>query len=101
MPPQGESAGIALEDAIILGRALSVSDEKGIPSRLAAYERLRRPRADEAYKQATFGWETQKDSGWLAFQLRSWITSAFLWWTQNARDLRYSEDLATKDLNLA
>ncbi|ETN45570.1 uncharacterized protein HMPREF1541_09402 [Cyphellophora europaea CBS 101466] len=101
MPPQGESAGIAFEDAVILGRTMCTTDDKGLTGRLAVYERLRRPRTDEAYRQASFGWNTLKDSGWLAFQIRSWVTWAFLWWTAKSRALHYGEDLATKELDFS
>ena len=100
MPPQGESGGMALEDAILFARVMATMEDKELTERFAAYERLRRPHADEAYQQASFGWETQKDSGWLAFYFRSWITSLFLWWTRSAREKRYSEDIATIDLGL-
>ncbi|KPI35182.1 uncharacterized protein AB675_10123 [Cyphellophora attinorum] len=103
MPPQGESAGIALEDSIVLGRVFSRlidSSEEKISSCFAAYERLRRPRVDEAYAQSTWGWSTQKDSGWLMFQFRCWLTWIFLPWTAKSRAIRHAEDLATKDLGL-
>lgn len=101
MPPQGESAGIALEDAIVMGRALSQVDTNGLASCMAAYERLRRPRTDAAYRQAAFGWNTLKDSSWLAFQLKSWMTWVFLWWTAKSRALHYSEDLSTKPMDFS
>ena len=101
MPPQGESAGIALEDAIVLGRAMSNIDVNGLTGCLTAYERIRRPRADEAYRQAAFGWNTLKDSGWVAFRIRSWLTWIFLWWTAKSRALRYSEDLSTKAMDFS
>lgn len=110
MPPQGESAGIALEDAIVLARVVAHCTTSGsqtvsststdIDSAFAAYERIRRPRVDEAYSQSTWGWNTQKDSGWLSFQFRSWITWLFLAWTVKSRMIHHSEDLATKGLGL-
>ena len=100
MPPQGESGGMALEDAILLARVMAATADRDLPERFAAYERLRRPRADAAYQEASFGWETQKDSGWLAFYLRSWLTTLFLWWTASARQKRYCEDIATLNLGL-
>jgi salicylate hydroxylase len=103
MPPQGESAGIALEDSIILGRTLSRlrdSSEESIGTCFAAYERLRRPRVDEAHVQSTWGWSTQKDSGWLMFQFRCWLTWIFLPWTAKSRAKHHAEALATKDLGL-
>ena len=80
MPPQGESVGLALEDAVVFARCMAdVQQCRDLESAFTKYERLRRPRADEAYKQATFGWDTQKDSGWFAFQLKNWLTGWFLW----------------------
>ena len=100
MPPQGESGGMALEDSILFARVMEATATKALSERFAAYERLRRPRADAAYQEASFGWETQKDSGWFAFYLRSWMTTLFLWWTAAARQRRYSEDITTVELRL-
>jgi salicylate hydroxylase len=100
MPPQGESSGIALNDAVLFARVLSATIGKELPEQFAAYEKLRRPDTDAAYKQATFGWNTQKDSSWFAFYLHSWLTVVFLWWTARSRQRRYAEDIATIDLKL-
>ena len=99
MPPQGESVGLALEDAVVFARCMADVQQRGdLESAFAKYEQIRRPRADEAYKQATFGWDTQKDSGWFAFQLKNWLTGWFLWWTKDSRQRRYAEDIATVQL---
>jgi salicylate hydroxylase len=99
MPPQGESTGYALEDAILFARvAAARSTTKWLDHIFAAYQTVRRRRINEAYDQATFGWETQKDCGWFTFLLRCWMTTAFLWWTAPARRARYGEDVATMDL---
>ena len=99
MPPQGESVGLALEDAVVFARRMADVQQRGdLESAFAKYERLRRPRADEAYEQATFGWDTQKDSGWFTFQLKNWLTGWFLWWTKDSRQRRYAEDIATVQL---
>ena len=99
MPPQGESVGLALEDAVVFARCMADVYQGGdLESAFAKYERLRRPRTDEAYKQATFGWDTQKNSGWFAFQLKNWLTGWFLWWTKDSRQRRYAEDIATVQL---
>ena len=91
---------MALEDAILFARVMAATADKDLLFRFAAYEKLRRPQADKAYREASFGWDTQKDSGWFAFYLRSWMTTLFLWWTAAARQKRYSEDIATVDLGL-
>lgn len=98
MPPQGESTGYALEDAILFARAVQRDLDKGINAAFDTYERTRRDHIDKAYDESAFGWETQKDSGWIVFLLRSWLTSAFLWWTSTARQRRYNEDVATGNL---
>ncbi|KAK5280690.1 hypothetical protein LTR40_005977 [Exophiala xenobiotica] len=98
MPPQGESAGHALEDAILFARVMQHSMDKGLDEVFSAYERVRRGRIDQAYAEAVFGWETQKDSGWFTFVLRNWFTSWYLWWTSTSRCQRYKEDVATMRL---
>jgi 2-polyprenyl-6-methoxyphenol hydroxylase-like FAD-dependent oxidoreductase len=81
MPPQGESAGYALEDSILFARVLQHKLDKGLDEVFSTYQNARRRRIDKAYDEAVFGWETQKDSGWLTFLVTSWLTSTFLWWT--------------------
>jgi 2-polyprenyl-6-methoxyphenol hydroxylase-like FAD-dependent oxidoreductase len=98
MPPQGESTGYALEDAILFARVMAVEFNNGLDDAFATYEKVRRERINKAYDEAAFGWETQKDCGWFTFLLRTWLTTAFLWWTAAARQRRYSEDVATMDL---
>ncbi|KIW69406.1 hypothetical protein PV04_05285 [Phialophora macrospora] len=97
-PPQGESTGYALEDAILFARVMAIGSNDGLDDTFATYQKVRRERIDKAYDEATFGWETQKDCGWFTFLLRTWLTTAFLWWTAAARQRRYSEDVATMDL---
>lgn len=99
MPPQGESTGHALEDAIIFARVMASNIDRGLSEVFNAYQKVRRERIDKAYEQSAFGWETQKDSGWFTFLLRTWITRAFLWWTAAARQRNYSEDVSTMDLD--
>ncbi|ETI26615.1 hypothetical protein G647_10376 [Cladophialophora carrionii CBS 160.54] len=98
MPPQGESTGYALEDAILFARAMAVKLDKGLDVTFATYQKVRRERINKAYDEAAFGWETQKDCGWFTFLLRTWLTTAFLWWTAAARQRRYSEDVTKMDL---
>ncbi len=98
MPPQGESAGYALEDAILFARVMAAGSDTNLTDVFKAYQKVRRERINQAYDEATFGWETQKDCGWFTFLLRSWFTTAFLWWTAAARQKRYSEDVGTVTL---
>jgi 2-polyprenyl-6-methoxyphenol hydroxylase-like FAD-dependent oxidoreductase len=98
MPPQGESTGYAFEDAIIFARVMAAKLDSGLADVFVTYQKVRRGHIDRAYDEAAFGWETQKDCGWFTFVLRSWLTTAFLWWTAAARQKRYSEDVATMNL---
>ncbi|KAJ9611648.1 hypothetical protein H2200_004832 [Cladophialophora chaetospira] len=98
MPPQGESTGYALEDAILFARVMAAKVDTGLGNVFDMYQKVRRERINKAYDEATFGWETQKDCGWFTFLLRTWLTTAFLWWTRSARQNRYSEDVGTMKL---
>lgn len=98
MPPQGESAGYAIEDAILFARVMQHKMDKGLHEVFDAYQRLRRSRIDQAYDESSLGWETQKDCGWITFILRNWLSSVFLWWTATARQKRYMEDVSTMKL---
>lgn len=98
MPPQGESTGYAMEDAIMFARVMGTKLNSELDEVFATYQNIRGERINKAYDEATFGWETQKDCGWFTFLMRSWLTSIFLWWTVSARQKRYSEDVATMEL---
>ena len=79
MPPQGEAAGLALEDATLLARVFQECPKKTIPEVFTAYERTRRPRINAAYKNANLRWENVKDKGWVKQKGFEWIFWAFLW----------------------
>ena len=98
MPPQGESTGYALEDAILFARAMATKVDTGLGDVFDTYQKVRRGRINKAYDEAAFGWETQKDCGWFTFLLQTWFTTAFLWWTSTARQKRYSEDVGMMNL---
>lgn len=51
MPFMAQGAGMAIEDAVVLARALDAFDS--VPAALAAYESARRPRASEVQKQSS------------------------------------------------
>lgn len=100
MPPQGESTGICIEDAIIFSRALMHHQKKDLSSIFEAYERLRRPSIDEAYDMAVRRWETVKDSGWFVYKLTSFLTPWILWWTARAREEEFSQDWSTTNIEV-
>ena len=56
MPPQGESAGIALEDVVVFSKLASQHQSRSWAEIFKAYESLRRGRIDAAYKEASFRW---------------------------------------------
>lgn len=101
MPPQGESTGIALEDTVIFARLIGLYPKYDLPMLFAQYEKLRRSKVDAAYKEATFRWETVKDSGWFAHKLKSMLVPWFLWFTENKRARTFEEDLSVVDLGLS
>ena len=79
MPPQGEAAGLALEDAVLLARVLQECPNKTIPEVFTTYERTRRPRINAAYKNANLRWENVKDKGWIKQKVFEWMFWGFLW----------------------
>lgn len=100
MPPQGESTGISIEDAIIFSRAMMHHQKRDLPAIFAAYERIRRPSIDKDYDTAVRRWENVKDSGWLAHQIRNFLTPWFLWWTAKAREEEFSQDWSTAKVDV-
>ncbi|KAI9770499.1 MAG: hypothetical protein M1839_003180 [Geoglossum umbratile] len=87
MPPQGQSVGICLDDAILLSRLLAKhsSPSTSLPSdspswtsadlsaAFSRYDTLRRPVVDKAHKKALQQWENVKDISWFAFKFREWV----------------------------
>jgi hypothetical protein len=98
MPPRGESIGHALEDAIIFAHVLShyVSRNKSPPPPPADiftfYESIRLRPIDAAYADASLGWDSNKDSGWLFTKFMEWVTPIYLWWTSAARKRSFETD---------
>ncbi len=80
MPPQGESTGLAIEDAVLIARVLSRFSGESIQRAFDVYEKTRRPRIDAAYKEAISRWEKVKDKSWLMQKVVEWMTWAFLWY---------------------
>jgi len=93
MPPQGESMGFALEDAILFARIIECNPEEPISTLFATYESLRRSTIDAAYKEADFRWDGLKDKGWLVRLVMELLTPIFLWWTKNAREEAWGADI--------
>ena len=100
MPPQGESTGICIEDAIVFSRIMMQHTTKSVPSVMKAYERFRHPHTDKAVREATWRWGTAKDQSWLKYQLIIRSTSWYLWWTARAREAEFAEDLSELEMEV-
>ena len=100
MSPQGASAAIAMENAVIFGRLLGMQGGRPIEQVIAAYEKNRRERVEAAYADADTDWQRIKDPGWLAYKIQEWVTPTFLWWTTAQRRKMYEEDLTKAALAL-
>ena len=100
MPPQGESVGMALEDVTVFARLMSGYPTRSLSDIFEAYEKARRKRIDAAYEEASWRWDTVKDSGWFFHTLKEWVTPLFLWWSAKARNATFTEDLGSIDLGV-
>lgn len=110
MPPQGESTGFAIEDAILFARIMKEaqehvdrSDESGeqtidIEAVFARYQNNRRKRIDDAFAEADMRWDLVKDKGWIASVLLDWLTPWFLWWTKSKRDENFRFNVSSVKL---
>lgn len=93
MPPNGESVGLALEDATLFARVLEVHAGEPMSKLFSVYEDLRRSTIDSVYKEAEFNWDGVRDKGWVAAKLLEWITPIYLWWTKDAREDAWARDI--------
>lgn len=92
MPPKGESIGYALEDAVIFSCVLSHFGLASPKAALLFYEKIRRKTINDAYKDSSFGWDTNKDTGFLATKIMEWVTPLYLWWTKKSREASFATD---------
>lgn len=100
MPPQGESTGICIEDAIAFSRFLMHHRNQPVGAILAMYEKYRRPKIDVEVEKSIRRWESVKDKGWLAHKLFMLITPWYLWWTAKRRDEEFAEDLSSLEVDI-
>ncbi|KAK2760940.1 hypothetical protein FQN54_002182 [Arachnomyces sp. PD_36] len=107
MPPQGESIGLALEDAVLFSRVFARHNSKDIgddePSILSgvfkSYEDLRRGRIDEAYREAAMRWESAKDSGFIGMKMKEFMYPWILWFTSERRKKAYMFDASKIEIS--
>lgn len=97
MPPQGESTGVAIEDAVLLARVVSRRDTRSVGQMLGDYEALRRPVINKTYDEAVFRWRQVGDKSWLGTVAMEWFSAAYIWgmnrWSKDSfgRDVRTLE----------
>jgi len=80
MPPRGESSGLAIEDAVLLGRVIERFPEKCVTDIFTSYEMTRKPRVSLAYKDATEKWGTLNDKTWVEAKVEELVVSVLFWW---------------------
>src|ERR1700712_241696 len=98
MPPQGESIGLALEDAMLFSTILAKHQSHTNTELFETYESFRRDRIEAAFDEANFGWETVKDKGWLGGLMMEYLTVAFLWWKKKEKAKNLAFDV--RDLEI-
>ncbi|KAL9111219.1 MAG: hypothetical protein Q9227_004296 [Pyrenula ochraceoflavens] len=99
MPPQGEATGIVLEDGILLARCLS-QKQGSIKDAFNAYERLRRDRINQAFKESQSVISSVKDIGHVGHTLKTYIIPIFLWYSRKGREAHFIEDVTTSPLGM-
>jgi 2-polyprenyl-6-methoxyphenol hydroxylase-like FAD-dependent oxidoreductase len=98
MPPQGESMGIAIEDAMLISRLLSEQPDASIPDIIARYQRNRIQKIDKAFDEASWRWETVKDSGYVMTMFKEYLTTVFLWWNKDKLNKSWEFDIMKAEL---
>jgi hypothetical protein len=86
MPPKGESIGFALEDVVILSRLLEKYQSSQPIEIFERFDNIRRSRIEKAFDDSNWGWETNKDKGWLFGIIMEWMTGLYLWWKKDSME---------------
>jgi salicylate hydroxylase len=98
MPPQGESTGFAVEDAVLLARVFDRFAEKDLSQIFEVYEKTRRPRINKAYKEAVWRWETIKDKSWLWQKFTECLAWGYLWFMRDSFEASVTYDVRNETL---
>ena len=56
MPPQGESTGVCIEDAVLFAHVLSRRETRSVAQMMADYESLRRADINKLHNETMFRW---------------------------------------------
>ena len=114
MPPQGESTGFCIEDAVLFSRILELKGPRGgreggeegderkeemtVPELCKHFETIRKSRMEEAVKESHYRWKGAHGGSWLAFKMQEWLTPWFLYFTEGKRDREYCDDVRKMDV---
>jgi hypothetical protein len=98
MPPQGESTGFAIEDAVLVSRVFDRFSQKDLSHIFEVYEKTRRPRINKAYKEAVWRWGQIKDKSWLTQKVTEWIAWGYLWYMKDGFEASVTYDIRTEKL---
>ena len=98
MPPQGESTGLAIEDAVLFARVLECTPQTSVEANFQLYEKTRRPRIDTAYKEAVARWENVKDRSWFLQKVIEWMMWVYLWYKMGDFEASMSYDVRKEEI---
>ena len=98
MPPQGESTGFAIEDAVLISRVFERFPQGDISRIFKVYENTRRARIDKAYKEAVFRWSQISDKSWFMQKATEWGASWFLWLKRDEFEASVTYDIQEETL---
>ncbi|KIV93926.1 hypothetical protein PV10_05100 [Exophiala mesophila] len=93
MPPNGESAGFCLEDAVLLATVFGKRGAKDLQAVFQEYIAIRRPEIDSARIETQSRWKSAQFMTPWQFRLRQAIIPWYLWWTESKRDALFSKDV--------
>ena len=110
MLPQGESSGLAIEDAILFTHILSKraylpnkpapENPLSIPSLITHYTTLRKPKIEDAFQEANFRWENHGGSTWFAHNMKELLTPWFLWWKRAQWEAGFSLEADVRKIDV-
>ena len=101
MPPQGESTGLCIEDAILMARCLGELPSKTPSEVFQIYDRVRRPRIDAAHRMANVRWRTSRDKPWYVMRMIEWFAWIFFWFMQGSYRREFAYDVRKEPLLIA
>lgn len=98
MPPQGESTGLAIEDAVLFARIFAKFENQEIDHTFQVYENTRRHRINAAYEEALTRWENVRDKSWIEQKIAEFFTGWWLWWKKDVFEANFAYDVRTVEL---